>query len=72
LHSRARLGGKRITSLFEAPFTVRQNHSQRGLLLGFRADARAAQLLNIMCTMTASLCDFELTGNWRLDLYVRH
>jgi hypothetical protein len=35
-----------------------QDHSQRGLLLEVRADAPAAQVLNVMCTMTASLCDF--------------
>jgi hypothetical protein len=72
LHSLGRLGGERNTSLLGgAPFTVRQDHSQRGLLLEVRADAPAAQVLNVMCTIAASPCDFELTGNWRLDLYVR-
>lgn len=73
LHSRGRLGRERINSLLGgAPFTVRQDHSQRGLLLDVPADTPAAQVLEVMCSTTASLCDFELTGDWRLDLYVRH
>ena len=72
LHSRGRLGADRITILLGgALFTVRQNHSQRGLLLDVPADASAAKVLDVMCSMTASLCDFEMTGSWRLDLYVR-
>ena len=72
LHSRGRLGSERITSLLSgAPFTVRQDHTQRGLLLEVPADTPAAQVLEVMCTMTESLCDFEMTGDWRLDLYVR-
>lgn len=72
LHSRHRLGSERITTLLGgAPFTVRQDHTQRGLLLEVPADTPAAQVLDVMCTMTTSLCDFELTGDWRLDLYLR-
>lgn len=72
LHSRGRLGSERISSLLGgAPFTVRQDHTQRGLLLEVPADTSAARVLEVMCTTTASLCDFELTGDWRLDLYVR-
>ena len=72
LHSRGRLGNERITTLLGgAPFTVRQDHTQRGLLLEVPADTPAAQVLDVMCTTTASLCDFELTGDWRLDLYAR-
>jgi hypothetical protein len=72
LHTRGRLGRERITSLLEsAPFTVRQDHSQRGLLLEVPAATRATQVLEVMCTITASLCDYELTGNWRLDVTAR-
>jgi len=72
LHSRGRLGNERITSLLAgAPFTLQQDHPQRGLLLAVPAGTSAAQVLDVMCTMTASLCDFEMTGNWRLDLYTR-
>ena len=72
LHSRGRLGKERITSLLgSTSFTLRQDHNQRGLLLEVPADTSAAQVLEVMCTMTASLCDYEITGNWRLDLYVR-
>ncbi len=73
LHSRGRLGIERITSLLGgAPFKVQQDHSQRGLLLEVPAGTPAGRVLDVMCTMTASLCDYEMTGNWRLDLYVRH
>jgi len=72
LHARGRLGQKRIASLLGgAPFTVRQDHSQRGLLLEVPSDTSAAQVLDVMCALTASLCDYEMTGIWRLDLYVR-
>ncbi len=72
LHAKGRLGQKRISSLLEnASFPVRQDHSQRGLLLEVPADAPAAQVLDLMCVLTASLCDYELTGLWRMDLYVR-
>jgi hypothetical protein len=72
LHSRGRLGRERIAALLGgAPFTIQQDHSQRGLLLEVPADAAAAQVVDVMCTMSESLCDYDLTGRWRLDLYVR-
>ncbi|HVA51915.1 MAG TPA: hypothetical protein VNF05_00225 [Acidimicrobiales bacterium] len=72
LHARGRIGRERIVSLLGgAPFVIRQDHTQRGLLLEVPAKAPAPQVLDVMCEMTASLCDYELTGNWRLDLYVR-
>lgn len=72
LHSRGRLGRERITLLLGgAPFAIRQDQRQRGLLLDVPADAPAAQVLYVMCTMAESLCEFEMTGRWRLDLYRR-
>jgi len=72
LHSRGRLGRERITLLLGgAPFTVRQDHNARGLLLDVPADTDADKVLGVMCSMTASLCDFAMTGSWRMDLYVR-
>lgn len=72
LHSRGRLGRERITILLGgAPFAIRQDHSQRGLLLDVPADTNAAKVIDLMCSMTASLCDFTMTGSWRMDLYVR-
>ena len=72
LHSRGRLGSEKIASLLAgAPFTVRQDHSQRGLLLEVPPHTPAPLVIEVMCTATASLCDFELTGEWRLDAYVR-
>jgi hypothetical protein len=72
LHSRHRLGRERVTALLGgATFTMQQDHNQRGLLLEVPADAAAAQVVDVMCTMTESLCDYELTGSWRMDLYVR-
>jgi len=72
LHLRGRLGRDRIATLLgSAPFTLRQDHSQRGLLFSVPANAPASQVLDIMCTFTTSLCTYEMTGNWRLDLFLR-
>ena len=72
LHLRGRLGRERIVTLLDgAPFILRQDHSQRGLLFDVPVGTPPAQVLDVMCTMTASLCDFEMTGSWRMDLYVR-
>ena len=50
---------------------MRQDHNQRGLLLDVEPDTPATIVLNVMCSMTADLCDYELTGSWRMDLFVR-
>jgi hypothetical protein len=72
LHTRGRLGRDRIISLLgSAPFKVRQDHNQRGLLLDVPARTPASPILDVMCSLTAELCDYELTGYWRLDLFVR-
>ena len=72
LHLRGRLGRERIATLLgDAPFILRQDHSQRGLLFDVPVGTPASQVLDVMCSMTTSLCDFEMTGNWRMDLYVR-
>jgi hypothetical protein len=72
LHTRGRLGAERVASLLNgAPFTTRQDHTQRGLLLVVPDDAPAAQILEVMCSATAALCDYELTGTWHLSLFVR-
>jgi hypothetical protein len=73
LHLRGRLGRERIAALLgDAPFTLRQDHSNRGLLFDVPAGTPAVRVLDFMCSATASLCDYEMTGNWRMDLYVRH
>ena len=72
LHTRGRLGRDRIISLLgSAPFKVRQDHNQRGLLLDVPARTPASPILDVMCSLTAELCDYELTGYWRLDLFIR-
>jgi hypothetical protein len=72
LHSRGRLGAERIALLLGgAPFTLRQDHNARGLLFDVPVDTPALAVLDVMCSATASLCDFAMTGSWRLDLYVR-
>jgi hypothetical protein len=71
LHSRGRLGVERISELLAgAPYVVRQDHSQRGLLLDVPASESAERVLSVMCTLTAALCDYESTGDWRLALYM--
>jgi hypothetical protein len=72
LHTRGRLGKERIAQLLDdAPFTLRQDHSQRGLIFAVAGDAAPTLILDVMCSVTSALCDFELTGSWRFDLYVR-
>ena len=72
LHTRGRLGRERIATLLAgAAFRVRQDHNQRGLLLDVEPDTPATIVLNVMCSLTADLCDYELTGSWRMDMFVR-
>ncbi|MEO9180853.1 MAG: hypothetical protein ABI298_04290 [Acidimicrobiales bacterium] len=71
LHSRGRLGHERINSLLAgAPFATKQDHNSRGLLLGVAPNAPASLILNVMCTLTEELCDFQFTGTWNLSHFV--
>lgn len=72
LHARGRLGRQRITQMLAgAPFAVRQDHKHRGVLLDVPVDTPAFQVLEVMCSVTEALCDYEMTGGWRFDLYQR-
>ncbi len=71
LHSRSRLGAERIAVLLAgAPFTVRQDHNTRGLLLEVPASTSAEQVLTVMCTLTEALCDYDFTGSWTLSRFL--
>jgi len=71
LHSRGRLGRERINSLLAgAPFTIKQDHNSRGLLLSVPASAPPSQVLNVMCTLTEELCDYQFMGFWTLAHFV--
>lgn len=71
LHSRSRLGRERIMLMLAgAPFTIRQDHNTRGLLLDVPVDTPAAQVLTVMCTLTEELCDYEFTGRWTLSQFI--
>lgn len=72
LHSRGRLGRERVATLLGgAPFRTRQDHSQRGLVLEVPVGTAPGQVLDVMCNVTSSLCDYEMSGTWRLDTYHR-
>jgi hypothetical protein len=72
LHSRGRLGTVRIRELLNgAPYTVRQDHNQRGLLLEVPVGSANAQILEVMASTTAALCEFEMTDQWRCDVFYR-
>jgi hypothetical protein len=72
LHTRGRLGRERLSALLaNAPFKVRQDHSQRGLLIDVPANTTSTVILDAMCSLTSQLCDYELTGSWRLDRFLR-
>jgi hypothetical protein len=71
LHSRSRLGKERVTSMLAgAPFTIRQDHNTRGLLLEVPADTASAQVLTVMCTLTEALCDYDFIGKWTLSQFL--
>ncbi len=72
LHSHGRLGRERIALLLAgAPFAVRQDHNSRGLLLEVPVGTAASLVLNTMCSLSDALCDYDKTGDWRMDLFVR-
>jgi len=71
LHSRSRLGAERVTLLLAgAPFTVRQDHNTRGLLLEVPASAPAEQVVTVMCAITEALCDYDFTGSWTMSQFL--
>ena len=71
LHSRSRLGTERIQNILDgAPFTVRQDHNTRGLLLIVPVDTPTDLIVRVMCSFTESLCDFSFTGNWTLSQFL--
>lgn len=72
LHTRGRLGSDRINTLLNgAPFLLRQDHTQRGLLLEVPGDADPSTVLAIMTSLLTGLCEYRMTGNWRLDVFER-
>jgi len=72
LHTRGRLGSEFLGALVRStPFTVLQDHRQRGLLLSVPSDTASSQVLDMMCNLALSLCDYDTTGGWRMDLFVR-
>jgi hypothetical protein len=72
LHSRGRLGKDRIrTMLNGAAFPIRQDHAQRGILLIVPPKALSTDVLEVMCSLTVQLCDYDLTGGWRLEMFER-
>jgi hypothetical protein len=72
LHTRGRLGKERIDQLLGgAAFSVRQDHTQRGLLLEVPPDTPATKVLDVMRTVLSVLCDYDRTGKWRLDVFER-
>ncbi|MGC2485141.1 MAG: hypothetical protein WA359_02715 [Acidimicrobiales bacterium] len=72
LHSRGRIGKDRIREMLEGvPFAIRQDHSQRGILLVVPPGTPSSQVLDVMCRFSSELCEHEMTGGWRLELYER-
>lgn len=71
LHSRGRLGRERINSLLGgAPYATKQDHNSRGLLLNVPTNTPPSQVLNVMCTLTEELCDYQFIGSWILAHFV--
>jgi len=71
MHSRSRLGRERVaTMLGGAPFTIRQDHNTRGLLLEVPVDTPAPVVLSVMCSLTEALCDYDFTGSWTMSQFL--
>ena len=72
LHTRGRLGRQRIDELLGgAGFAVRQDHTQRGLLLEIPPETPSTTVLDVMRSVLSALCDYNRTGKWRLDVFER-
>jgi len=71
LHSRSRLGSERVALMLGgAPFTIKQDHNTRGLLLNVPLTSSPSEILNVMCSLTESLCDYEFTGSWDMAIFI--
>jgi hypothetical protein len=71
LHSRSRLGTERIATMLNgAPFVTKQDHNSRGLLLEVPVATPSRQVLEVMCSLTEALCDYDFTGRWTLSQYL--
>jgi hypothetical protein len=71
LHSRSRLGAERIASMLHGvAYTTKQDHNTRGLLLIVPNSAPSSEILEVMCSLTETLCDFDFTGSWDLAVFV--
>jgi hypothetical protein len=71
LHSRSRLGAERVTLMLRgAPYTIKQDHNTRGLLLNVPLTSPPDEIVNVMCSLTESLCDYEFTGSWDMATFL--
>jgi hypothetical protein len=53
-----------------APFTIRQDHNTRGLLLEVPVDTSAEEVLTVMCSLTEALCDYDFAGKWTMSQFL--
>jgi hypothetical protein len=71
LHSRSRLGAERVALMLRgAPYTIKQDHNTRGLLLNVPLTSPPEEIVNVMCSLTESLCDYEFTGSWDMATFL--
>jgi hypothetical protein len=71
LHSRSRLGKERVATMLNgAPFVTKQDHNTRGLLLEVPVGTASTEVLEVMCSLTESLCDYDFTGRWTLSQFL--
>jgi hypothetical protein len=72
LHTRGKLGKELVAQLLRgAPFTIRQDHQTRGLLFEVPPDTASTTVLQTMCRLLEALCDYDRTGQWRLEVFER-
>jgi hypothetical protein len=71
LHSRSRLGAERVAEMLAGvPYTIKQDHNARGLLLNVPLTSPSAEILSVMCSFTEALCDFNFIGSWDMAIFV--
>jgi hypothetical protein len=71
LHSRSRLGAERVALMLGgAPYTIKQDHNTRGLLLRVPLSSPPSEIVTVMCSLTEALCDYDFTGSWDMATFV--
>ena len=71
LHAHGRLGRENIATMIgDAPFELTQDHRQRGLLFEVPHATSVDLVLDVMCTLTEAVNDYEFSGTWQMTRFM--